>query len=368
MLRAGTTRTMQSRADLHMHTTFSDGTLEPEDILNYYAVHPGISVIAITDHDTLDGALRVRDHREQHPDVYGALDVIVGEEVSSRDGHIVGLFLESLVPSGLSAADTVARIHEQDGLAIAVHPYTHLMEFAGLKGVGDLICTLPFDAVETRNANITELYSNLWAQRQARRHGLCEVGSSDGHFDDAIGRCYTLFEGTSTADLRRAIAAKETRAAGRVYGPLTLSRYVWRRWKAGQPILPRRANHVFEDRATGFRITVSDLSNLEVVVMRCEGSLDAASAPMLKEKLLFVARASLDLVVSLAGITRLDSSGLTCLIAGLKASRRAGRRFAIADISMPARQVLAAARVLDVFDVYASEHEALAAPHVPVAA
>lgn len=352
---------MLSRADLHIHTTFSDGTLEPEDVLNYYAVHPEISVIAITDHDTLDGAFRVRDHHADHPDVYPGLDVIVGQEVTSRDGHIVGLFLDQVVPAGFSAADTVARIHEQGGLAIAVHPYTHLMQFAGLKGVGNLILEVPFDAVETRNANITELYSNLWAHRQARRHHFCEVGSSDGHFDDAIGLSYTLFEGNSSLDLRSAIQEKRTRAAGRVYGPLTLSRYIWRRWRAGLPILPKRSDHVFEHRPTGFRVTVSDLSSLETVVMRCEGALDAASAPMLKTKLALVAEAGIDLVVNLAHVTRLDSSGLTSLIAGLKASRRHARRFSLADISAPARQVMAIARLLDVFDVYACEREALEA-------
>ena len=352
---------MLSRADLHIHTTFSDGTLEPEDVLNYYGVHPELSVIAITDHDTLDGALRLRDHREQHLDVYGGIDVIVGQEVTSRDGHIVGLFMEQVVPAGMSAADTVAAIHEQNALAIAVHPYTHLMEFAGLKGVGDLILEVPFDAVETRNANITEIYSNVWAQWRARRAGLCEVGSSDGHFDDAIGLSYTLFEGATAAELRAAIGSRQTRVGGHVYGPLTLARYVWRRWRAGQPILPRRSDHVFENRATGFRITVSDQSSLESVVIRCEGSLDAASAMLFKRHVLQTAGAGIDLVVNLAEVTRLDSAGLTSLIAGLKAAGRQGSRFGLADLSQPARQVLATARFLDVFEVHPSEQAALQA-------
>jgi anti-anti-sigma factor len=352
---------MFSRADLHIHTTYSDGTLEPEDVLNYYAVKPEISVIAITDHDTIDGALRARDHFRQHPDVYPGMDVIVGEEVTSRDGHIVGLFLEAVVPPGLSAADTVTAIHAQGGLAIAVHPYTHLMEFAGLKGVGDLMLSLPFDAVETRNANITEAYTNWWAQWLAWRHGLCTVGSSDGHFDDAIGLCYTTFEGTSAGDLRRAIHAKATRARGQVYGPLTLGRYVWRRWLAGLPILPQRSDHVTVVHGDHLEITVSDLSSRHAVVMRCAGSLDAGSAPLLKTQLTQVAEAGFDVIVNLSAVTRLDSSGLTTLIAGLKAARRHAGRFSIAEISEPVRQILTIARVLPVFELYSTERAALEA-------
>src|SRR2546430_13305684 len=109
----------RGRADLHMHTTFSDGWPEPHQLVDH-ARSAGLDVIAVTDHDTIEGALRAADFAASRPD---APHVIVGEEVSSRHGHILGLFLERRVRPGMSAAATVDAIHDQDGIAIAAHPF-----------------------------------------------------------------------------------------------------------------------------------------------------------------------------------------------------------------------------------------------------
>ena len=101
-----------------MHTNFSDGWPTPFDLVAHARV-TGLDVIAVTDHDTIEGALRACDHAAGR----SKLEVIVGEEVSSRNGHIVGLFLERRVRPGMSAAATVHAIHDQGGLAIAVHPF-----------------------------------------------------------------------------------------------------------------------------------------------------------------------------------------------------------------------------------------------------
>jgi anti-anti-sigma factor len=350
-----------SRADLHVHTTFSDGTLTPEDVLNYYAVYPELHVVAITDHNTLDGALRVREFRDSHPDVFTDLQVIVGEEISSRDGHIVGLFLERWVPPGLSAAETIARIHDQKGLAIAVHPYTHWLPFTDLKGVKGLILSLPFDAVETRNANITECYANYWTEWRAASAGLCQVGSSDGHFQGAIGRCYTLFEGLAAEDLRRAILSKQTRAAGRVYGPITLGRYLWRQWRDGKALVPRRRDYLYESGHGALTVRVSDRSSLHACILHAEGVLDAETMSALKEKLISIPEAGTHVVLVLSGVTRIDSAGVTALISGLRASARYGTRVLLADPSPPVRQVLNTIALDRAFGMFASESAALAA-------
>ena len=91
------------RADLHMHTTASDGWPTPVQIVDHAVRRAALNVIAITDHDTIEGALRAADHATKRRKVH----VVVGEEVSSRDGHIVGLFLERRVKPGMSAAATV---------------------------------------------------------------------------------------------------------------------------------------------------------------------------------------------------------------------------------------------------------------------
>src|SRR5437899_6667389 len=100
----------RGRADLHMHTTASDGWPSPHELVDY-ARATALDVIAITDHDTIEGALRARDHAASRR---SKLHVVIGEEVSSRDGHIVALFIERRVRPGMSAAATVHAIHQQN--------------------------------------------------------------------------------------------------------------------------------------------------------------------------------------------------------------------------------------------------------------
>src|SRR3979490_2558567 len=102
------------RADLHMHTTVSDGWPTPKELVEHAARRAGLDVIAVTDHDTIEGALRAQEHGAKRARFY----VIVGEEVSSRDGHIVALFIERRVRPGMSAAPHVDAIHAQGGLAL----------------------------------------------------------------------------------------------------------------------------------------------------------------------------------------------------------------------------------------------------------
>ena len=108
------------RADLHVHTVWSDGAQRPEVIVE--AAHDRqVDVVAITDHDEIRGALRARDWAREHPEL--GVDVVVGEEISTLNGHLLGLFLEECVPPGLSALDTISEIHAQGGLAVAAHPF-----------------------------------------------------------------------------------------------------------------------------------------------------------------------------------------------------------------------------------------------------
>jgi predicted metal-dependent phosphoesterase TrpH len=104
-----------SRADLHVHTTFSDGVATPEDVLNYYALHTGCTVLAITDHDTIDGALHAIRHAETHPDLYGHLNIVIGEEVSTTDGHVIGLYINKWIPPGMDAGGPSMRSTRKAG-------------------------------------------------------------------------------------------------------------------------------------------------------------------------------------------------------------------------------------------------------------
>ncbi len=351
-----------SRADLHVHTTYSDGTVTPIDVLNSYALREGIRVLAITDHDTMDGAIEAASFAADHPDLFGRLQVIVGEEVTSRDGHVIALFLKEWIPPGMSAADTVRAVHEQGGLAIAAHPYTNLMRWTGLVGVGDLIRTVPFDGVETRNSNFTEVLSNRKAERNAGTKA--RIGSSDGHFMDAVGLCWTEFPGETAADFRAAVEARRTVAGGRCYGAPTLARYVLTRLKTGGNILPVRSAVTRRPTAPEFELVVHADSGLDGAVLSPVGRLDALSYRMLKEPLELLGRSRVGSVVDLSRVDFLDSSGVTALVAGLKAARAAGVGFCLARPSPAAVRTLEIARLRSVF----AEERDVAAARVRVAA
>lgn len=336
-----------SRADLHVHTTYSDGTVTPIDVLNSYALREEIRVLAITDHDTMDGAKEAAEFAAAHPELFGHLEVIVGEEVTSRDGHVVALFLREWIPPGMSAEETVRAVHEQGGIAIAAHPYTSLMRWNGLVGVGDLILTVPFDAVETRNSNFTEVFSNRKAARRAA--GRPQVGSSDGHFMDAVGLCWTEFPGTTAADFRAAVEAGVTRPGGSCYGVPTLARYVLTRLRTGGSLLPVRSARTHRPSAPDFELVVHADSGIDGAVLSPTGRLDALSYRLLKEPLELLARARVGAVVDLSRVDFLDSSGVTALVAGLKASRAVGVGFVLASPSPAAVRTLEIARLRTVF-------------------
>ena len=213
----------RGRADLHMHTTASDGWPSPHQLVDQ-ARRVGLDVIAVTDHDTIEGALRAAEYAARRTGV----QVIVGEEVSSRNGHIVGLFLEKRIRPGLSAAATVHAIHDQGGLAVAVHPFWRTQRrtrSSRVHGVGWLAAELEFDAIEVENATPGFYVFNQLARRLQMGLAAAEVGGSDAHIVDALGRAYTEFAGKTPNALRTAIEAGTTVAGRQRYRAMGLMRY-----------------------------------------------------------------------------------------------------------------------------------------------
>ena len=212
------------RADLHMHTTASDGWPTPQELVDHATRRASLNVIAVTDHDTIEGALRAREHAAKR----ARLHVIVGEEVSSRDGHIVALFLERRVRPGMSAAATVHAIHDQGGLAIAVHPFwrtERVVRNGKVHGVGWLAAELDFDGIEVENATPGFYVFNQLAHRLNMGLGAASLGSSDAHILDAVGRAYTEFPGKTPEALRAAIESGRTAARRQRYRAVGLMRY-----------------------------------------------------------------------------------------------------------------------------------------------
>jgi predicted metal-dependent phosphoesterase TrpH len=220
-------------ADLHIHTHHSDGQDGPAEVVAW-AARIRLDVIAITDHDQIDGALIAAAIARREP---GSPDVIVGEEVSSLDGHILALYIEGLVPPDMSAAKTIAAIHEQGGLAVAAHPYwrTSSTDHKGrLYGIGDRIADLDFDAVEVINGGFTPsmIGANRRAGWVAEALGRTPIGGSDAHVKHALGWGHTRFQGRTAHELRRSIEAGRTQAARSRLDPTGLSRYAT--WSLGR--------------------------------------------------------------------------------------------------------------------------------------
>lgn len=219
-------------ADLHVHTNYSDGADGVSDVLAW-AAQIGLDVIAITDHDTIDGAFiaaelaRVRNEPE----------VIVGEEVSSRDGHILALFIRTVVPPNMSAEETVEAIHEQGGLAIAAHPYwrTSDRDHRGRAfSLGDRIAEIRLDAVEVINGAFTPsiIGANFQAGPAAGTLGMTRVGGSDAHVRHALGWAHTRFDGRTADDLRHSIVNARTEAGRWGLHPTGVRRYAT--WSIGR--------------------------------------------------------------------------------------------------------------------------------------
>lgn len=187
---------VRSFVDLHAHSSASfDSLAQPRSMVER-AIAIGLTHLAITDHERIDGALRARDAAAER------LTVIVGEEVRTRDGDLLGLFLERAVPPGLSAAETATAIREQGGLVGLPHPFDGFRASGGSKAAGEealeALAGL-VDYVEIHNARAYR-DANPKARAFAIRHELPGVASSDAHSVMEVGIASTRLPGSfSTA-------------------------------------------------------------------------------------------------------------------------------------------------------------------------
>ena len=172
---------MQVKADLHVHPTYSrDSIITPEDLV-FYAKKRGLNAVAVTDHNQVEGAKKIAAETD--------FLIIPGTEVSSRDGHIVGLNVNEVIPRGLRADETVDRIHRAGGVVIACHPY------ALFKGSIGQYVTAKFDAIETINASSFPFRSaSSKAEKLAERFRLPRVAGTDAHYGPVIGCAYTVID------------------------------------------------------------------------------------------------------------------------------------------------------------------------------
>ena len=168
------------RLDLHVHTRFSADCLSSPEALLEMARRKGLNGVAVTDHDTIRGGLAARD-RNRDPDFH----VIVGSEVKTDAGDVIGLFLEKEVLSK-NALEVIAEIHSQGGLALLPHP------FRGRPPREDVGAAV--DLIEVFNAR-TKPERNQQAQELANQLRKPSVSCSDAHFLSDLGTCAVIVEG-----------------------------------------------------------------------------------------------------------------------------------------------------------------------------
>jgi len=206
------------RADLHMHSAYSDGIGTIEQILHHTQYNTNLAVIALTDHDVIEGALRARDlwAKGQY-----RFDFVVGEEISTGDGHLLALFIEKRIQPGLSMERSIDLVHEQGGLAIVAHPLNRIFRHSCQREVLDRIYAnhdLWLDGIETWNASFCGIHANRVAMSANRQvYGWPELGNSDAHTLSAIGSGCTWFEGSTAQEVRLAIEVGLSAPGGRLW-------------------------------------------------------------------------------------------------------------------------------------------------------
>lgn len=207
-----------SIADLQVHTRASDGMDSAAEVLAA-AVSVGLDCIAITEHDDVDGAFRAREIALERG---LPISVIIGSEVTSRQGHLLALWIEHPLPPFRSAAETVEAIWRQGGAAVIAHPAAFVPPSLSLREIDQLLQDLEASqrgssdlvlAVELANPSFTARRRAAEVRRRNESGwGLPETGGSDAHFAVHVGGAATRYAGVGPEALRAALAAGRTKA------------------------------------------------------------------------------------------------------------------------------------------------------------
>lgn len=204
------------KADIHIHTTHSDGMATVVQVLEFVEHQTDLDLIAITDHDMFDGADEARNCAARRNYRF---QVLTGMEVTTLEGHLLVLGIDQPVRSLQGLDKTIAQVHEQGGIVIAPHPMSWLIRSIGRNGLlrihktpDDLIY---FDGFESLNPSIAGKVVAKQAKDLNRRIlKLAETGGSDSHVLPTIGSATTNYPGKSADDLLRALKEKTTTVDG----------------------------------------------------------------------------------------------------------------------------------------------------------
>lgn len=176
------------KVDLHTHSSASpDGGIRPDQYA--HIINEGLlDYVAITDHNTIDQALKLHTSLGER--------IIVGEEINTRDGEIIGLFLTSPVAPGQSPLETAQAIHKQNGLVYIPHPFETLR--SGLPESSLHVIQKEIDIIEVHNGRAVFQNKGPQAATWARLHNLAMAASSDAHGLKGVGSTLTILASAPT--------------------------------------------------------------------------------------------------------------------------------------------------------------------------
>jgi len=207
-------------ADLHMHTNLGDGWISPARLIEA-ARRRGLTLIAVTDHDQVEGARRVEELlcQESCP-----VQIITGVEVSTRRGHLIGLFVKHAPKPMRPIEESIDAIKQQGGLVIVPHPLGRLVPSLSRRQIDSLLAAgYAIDGIETYNPSPANAAQRAAVRAANEEWGLAEIGASDAHFWQHVGAGYTHFPGKTAQDLRRAIVERKVQAGGHEQPPVRLN-------------------------------------------------------------------------------------------------------------------------------------------------
>lgn len=200
------------KADLHIHSRYSKDSISSLKAILTRAKKTKLDLIAITDHDTIEGAKEAIKMASEF-----GVNVIIGEEIKTKMGDIVALFIEETILSGRGLVETVKEIHQQNGLAIIPHPGNWFADGVSYESIFEI-----FDQLDG-----IELFNGAWPGGNKREEtktlnklffNLAGVGGSDAHLARQVGSAYTIFPGRSPKELYASIKNKTTMPMGNSWG------------------------------------------------------------------------------------------------------------------------------------------------------
>ena len=209
------------KADFHVHTKYSLDCNTPLPKIVSRCLDIGINCIAIADHGTIEGALKIQE--------LAPFTVIVAEEILTTHGEIMGMFLQEGIPGGLSVEQTIARIRAQNGLVCIPHPFDRL-RYSALDS--DVVEELggQIDVIEVFNSRSLLANPANKVQLLAEKYGIRQSAGSDAHTAGEIGNAYVeMPEFNGRDDFLQALA--KGKVVGRRTNPMIHFASIWTRLK-----------------------------------------------------------------------------------------------------------------------------------------